>query len=287
MIGRLWHAWTTSDRADHFERMLREDIAPDIARRQIPGYYGLDLFRRDDKGRVEFATITWFSSLDAVIQFAGPDFEKAVVHGPAEELLDEYDQRSTHYQVRSVLPAADERGERPMFEVLVAAGPAPEREDHLGLFGQFVGSWDFEWIGHNGDGSTDTANGEWHFDWVLEGRAVQDVWIVPGLTGRRPGTSIGEYGSTIRAYNPAIDAWNVVWVGAINGTLRTFVARQVGDEIVMECTNTPQGVSRWTFDQVTLNSFHWRSEAADSPEGPWRLKEEMRVRRRGEDRATR
>jgi hypothetical protein len=98
--------------------------------------------------------------------------------------------------------------------------------------------------------------------------------------GRRPGTSIAEYGSTFRAYNPAIDAWNVVWVGAINGTLRTFVARQVADQIVMECTNPSQGVSRWIFEQVTPNSFHWRSESADGSEGPWRLREEMRVSRR-------
>lgn len=29
------------------------------------------------------------------------------------------------------------------------------------------------------DGSVRTGTGEWSFSWVLEGRAVQDVWISP------------------------------------------------------------------------------------------------------------
>ena len=168
-----------------------------------------------------------------------------------------------------------------MLDVLATAGPAEDRAHKMQLFGQFVGSWDFEWIGHDPENDDiRTANGEWHFGWVLQGRAVQDVWISPALAGRRPGTFVGEYGSTLRAYDPSTDAWNVAWVGPINGILRTFLARQREDEIVMECTNQRDGVMRWVFDQITPTSFHWRSERADSGDCPWQLREEMRVTRR-------
>ena len=64
-------------------------------------------------------------------------------------------------------------------------GPAGPHADKLGLFGQFVGSWTLEWAGRDADGNPATMTGELHFGCVLGGRAVQDIWIVPGRgTGR-------------------------------------------------------------------------------------------------------
>jgi hypothetical protein len=48
---------------------------------------------------VEFVTIMWFDSLDAVRAFAGPDYETAVVPPKAQTLLLRYDTRSAHYSV--------------------------------------------------------------------------------------------------------------------------------------------------------------------------------------------
>jgi hypothetical protein len=169
----------------------------------------------------------------------------------------------------------------PAVEALVASGPAPEYADQLMLYGRFVGEWDFDWTGYDGAGDeTFTTRGEWLFTWALRGRAVQDVWICPARDLYDvPGTpSDREYGTTVRFYDPGIDAWHVVWAGPGGGNLRTFVAGARGGQIVQE-GRTPAGRPlQWIFSEIEPGSFTWRSQ--ELVEGEWRLRERMAVRRR-------
>jgi heme-degrading monooxygenase HmoA len=66
MISRIWHGWTSRQNADAYERLLRSEIFKAIERREIPGYRGIHLFRRNVPEGVEFVTVMWFDSLDAV-----------------------------------------------------------------------------------------------------------------------------------------------------------------------------------------------------------------------------
>jgi antibiotic biosynthesis monooxygenase (ABM) superfamily enzyme len=100
MIGRIWHGYTTPANADAYEDLLREEIFIGIRGRQIPGFREIQLFRRDLGAEVEFITIMWFDSLDAVRAFAGPDYEACVVPPKARAILSRFDQRSQHYEVR-------------------------------------------------------------------------------------------------------------------------------------------------------------------------------------------
>src|SRR5438034_11511737 len=77
---------------------------------------------------------------------------------------------------------------------LGAAGPVREYADKLMFFGQFVGDWEFDMTATKPDGSQVTGKGEWYFGWVLDGRALQDVWIFPGAGQSQPRGS-WEYGS--------------------------------------------------------------------------------------------
>jgi heme-degrading monooxygenase HmoA len=97
MIGRLWHGWTTHENADAYEALLRREVLPGIHR--VPGYLGAYLLRRDAGPEVEFVTMTLFDSWDAVREFAGADFEAAVVPAAARALLARFDARSVHYDV--------------------------------------------------------------------------------------------------------------------------------------------------------------------------------------------
>lgn len=105
MISRIWHGWTSRANAETYERLLRSEIFGGIAERGIAGFEGIDLLRRDDGESVEFVTIMWFTSLDAVRVFAGPDHEAAVVPPAARALLARFDARSAHYEVRERRPA--------------------------------------------------------------------------------------------------------------------------------------------------------------------------------------
>jgi antibiotic biosynthesis monooxygenase (ABM) superfamily enzyme len=100
MICRVWHGWTTPADADPYEQLLRSEIFAGIVARNIAGFRGIDLLRRSLADSVEFTTIMWFDSLDAVREFAGSDYEVAVVPPRAQALLQRYDARSAHYDVR-------------------------------------------------------------------------------------------------------------------------------------------------------------------------------------------
>ncbi len=100
MICRIWHGWTTPANADAYEQLLKREIFEGIVQRAIPGFRTIELERRDVEDMVEFVTIMWFDSLDAVRQFAGADYEAAVVPPAARAVLARFDARSAHYEVR-------------------------------------------------------------------------------------------------------------------------------------------------------------------------------------------
>ena len=99
MISRIWHGWTTPENADVYERLLKAEVFVGIAERQMPGYRGIQLLRRDAGDEVEFVTEMWFDSLDAVRAFAGEDYEVAVEPPKARAVLKHFDARSQHYVV--------------------------------------------------------------------------------------------------------------------------------------------------------------------------------------------
>jgi len=98
MIARVWHGWTTRGNAAAYENLLRSEILPGIARRGIRGLTGEHLLRREDGEEIEFVTILWFDSMEAVREFAGEDYETAVVPEKARRLLARFDARSQHYE---------------------------------------------------------------------------------------------------------------------------------------------------------------------------------------------
>ena len=97
MISRLWHGWTTRGNANAYEELLRSEILPGIHR--VAGFKGASVLRRDGKkDEVEFVTLTMFDSIDAVKEFAGEDYEVAVILPEARKLLARFDARSAHYE---------------------------------------------------------------------------------------------------------------------------------------------------------------------------------------------
>jgi antibiotic biosynthesis monooxygenase (ABM) superfamily enzyme len=105
MIGRIWHGWTAPDNADTYETLLETEIFPGILARNVPGFREIQLFRRESGSEVEFITIMWFDSLDAVRAFAGVNYEIAVVPPKARALLARFDATAQHYEVRETRTA--------------------------------------------------------------------------------------------------------------------------------------------------------------------------------------
>jgi len=161
---------------------------------------------------------------------------------------------------------------------LAADGPDPKWREQLMVFGQFVGDWTIDARYPQSDGSSRTGHGSLHMRWILEGRAVQDIWT--SETGDPPREV--PIGTTLRFYDPKIDAWRVVWISPRQDLARTFVARKIRDEIVLEGMTSDGEPEHWIFSEIIPRSFRWRSVESQDGGKSWRLTEEMRIRRAGD-----
>lgn len=101
MIARIWHGWTTSGKADEYEKLLTEEIFTFIQNRHIRGFDSIRLMRREAGAEVEFLTLMLFDSLEAVREFAGEDYELAFVPDKARAVLSRFDERAQHYELRA------------------------------------------------------------------------------------------------------------------------------------------------------------------------------------------
>jgi len=98
-ICRQWRGWTTAENAESYERIVREKVIPGIEARRIPGFRHIDLMRRDAGDEVEFQTLMWFDSLDAIKAFVGEDYAVSHVPEAARAVLKRFEERAVHYEV--------------------------------------------------------------------------------------------------------------------------------------------------------------------------------------------
>ena len=99
MIARHWRGWTKRDDADGYEHFLKTKVLPGLS--AIEGYRGGYILRKDDAAETEFVVINLFESLEAVKQFAGPDYTVPVFEPEAKAFLSRIEDFATHYEVRA------------------------------------------------------------------------------------------------------------------------------------------------------------------------------------------
>jgi hypothetical protein len=99
MICRVWRGWTTPENAGAYERIVRGEVIPAIEARKIPGFRHIDLMKRDFGDEIEFQTLMWFDSLDAIKAFMGEDYSVSHVPPEARAVLNSFDDRAAHYEV--------------------------------------------------------------------------------------------------------------------------------------------------------------------------------------------
>jgi heme-degrading monooxygenase HmoA len=99
VIARVWHGWTTPEHADSYEAHLKPELLPGLSR--VKGFSGSHLLRRTVGNEVEFITIIFWDSLDAVRAVAGPNYETAVIPEERKQFLKRYDSKAAHYEIVS------------------------------------------------------------------------------------------------------------------------------------------------------------------------------------------
>jgi len=162
---------------------------------------------------------------------------------------------------------------------IASESPHRELKEKLNLFGQFVGEWDFDWVYGKGTPDESHTPGEWLFSWILEGAAIQDVFICPSRKERiRNPHPNGEYGTTVRFYDSSKDAWDACYGG--HGFMHVLTGNQVGDQIIMTNKDKSDGLNQWVFSDVTPTSFHWQNRTSYDDGATWRVNGELFARRR-------
>jgi hypothetical protein len=99
MICRVWRGRTLPENAGAYERIVRGEVIPGIEARKIAGFRHIDLMKRDLEGEVEFQTLMWFDSLEAIKAFIGEDYSLSHVPAAARAVLKRFDERAAHYEV--------------------------------------------------------------------------------------------------------------------------------------------------------------------------------------------
>lgn len=161
-------------------------------------------------------------------------------------------------------------------EALISPAAHADVPDDQRIFEPFIGSWALvvRWYGPDGN-LVKQEDGEWHFSRVLEGRAIQDVWIVPPRGKRDVGAY--EYGTSLRFYDASLSGWRSTWIGPMHGAVLTFIAREKGETVVLETTEEIQPARRWTFRDISSSGFSWihEEEAGEN----WRIVQTFAARR--------
>lgn len=168
----------------------------------------------------------------------------------------------------------------PLQDALFTAGPHPSLGAHADTYGRLIGSWQGEFSDLTPDGEN-TGPMEVHFGWALQGKAILDVWIAPTRAFRTTSApaSRDTYGTTLRIFDPAIEAWRILWFNPARGFLRSeLIGRRIGDDII-QVGLLDQTPAKWNFTDISPTQFVWRAYALGDDGETWTLATEFRLRR--------
>ncbi|HET9368580.1 MAG TPA: hypothetical protein VFO22_10945 [Candidatus Udaeobacter sp.] len=159
---------------------------------------------------------------------------------------------------------------------LSASGPHPSLGNEAQVWDRFIGTWDCEYTFFLDDGSKRQSRGEIEFGWILDGRAVQDIWITyPNEAGKERGI-----GTTVRFFDGKSKMWRIVFVGPRYNALVTLQGSAEGDRIVLRGLDDEGAMLRWSFNDIKADSFVWRGEKSRDGGKTWKLEEEHHMKRR-------
>jgi hypothetical protein len=165
-----------------------------------------------------------------------------------------------------------------MVTALKAMGPHPSLGDQAKVFDRLVGTWDVEYTDFLKDGKVTHRSGEFIVGWVMDGRAIQDFWIVyPSGTHEER-----EVYSDLRYYDPKSRSWPAIFIDVEHASVARFTGGAAGDDrIVLDTSDFDCTDTRWSINDIRSGSFVWREEESLDGGKTWRLLAEHHMKRRG------
>jgi len=175
--------------------------------------------------------------------------------------------------------AADPRLD--MATAITAMGPHASLGDQATVFGRLVGTWDVEYTDFKKDGTIDRRSGELLVGWVMDGRAIQDLWIVYPSGKRKE----REVYTDLRYYDPKSRTWPATFIDPEHVSVARFTGTAAGDDRIAFDTHDFQGTdTRWSINNIRPDSFVWQEEESLDGGTTWRLVAEHHMKRRSASR---
>lgn len=169
-----------------------------------------------------------------------------------------------------------------LLETLFSSAPSPEIPEEDRIYDFLIGSWDLQVVDHLSDGTLRHGTGECHAAWVLEGRAVQDVWICPGVADRSGdlGRLGNRFGTTLRIYDPEERVWRVTWFNPVTGSCNRLTGLRSEADVVQKGRDPYGNFMRWSFRHITADSAEWIGEISSDEGATWTVQTTFSLRRR-------
>jgi heme-degrading monooxygenase HmoA len=97
MISRHWIGIVKADRVTEYLEHLDRTVMPNLQKNA--GLKNCYYLKRKVNEGMEFLIVTEWENVDAIINFAGLDYEKAVVDDYAKSLMVTFEPRVRHYPI--------------------------------------------------------------------------------------------------------------------------------------------------------------------------------------------
>jgi len=164
-------------------------------------------------------------------------------------------------------------------DALKATGRSSEIPEADDAYGWLAGSWELDCRRYAGEPVS--IPGEAHFGWVLEGRAIQDVWIMPKRSESNSSSDRTKnmFGTTLRVWDSSIQAWRIIWRNPVHNHFEDQIGRRIGKDVVQIGMRTNGVATKWSFTEITRDSFHWLGEALNADGITWDLEGEFFAKR--------
>jgi len=160
---------------------------------------------------------------------------------------------------------------------LEAMSPNPALGDQAQVLGRIVGTWEVEYTDFAKDGTAIHRTGEFIVGWIMDGQAVQDLWIV-NPSGKRKDREVY---TTLHYFEPKSRTWRATFVDPEHGSIARFTGGPVGnDRFVLETRDLGSQTNRWSYNDIRSDSFVYRDEASSDDGKTWKLQSEYHMKRR-------
>jgi hypothetical protein len=126
------------------------------------------------------------------------------------------------------------------------------------------------------DGRKQHRTGQFIVAWILDGRAIEDVWIVDPSEGRTE----REVYADIRYFDPKSHSWPTVFIDPEHASSARFTGGATADgRMVLQSADLGKPENRWSFIDIGPETCGFRDEYSLDGGVSWTLQAEYHLKR--------